>query len=236
MSSDAKAPRPDPSDAVVIGEPQWLRVASWIVCPLLGAALAWLLTRADDWYLGLSWAPFRGPVRLFADIPEPAASLVAAAAGLVLGTAFAAVWERERVTVTVARDQVEVRRMGAHHVLSRDEVDSVFFGAKHLVLLGTGGTELVRESVDEKGEVFRHAFQAQGWPWTGDDPHADAYAMWVPGAVGVPPVAGPLLAARQEALDAKKSDDAKEIRSELLRLGVVVRDEKTRQYWRLVQR
>ncbi|WP_461080953.1 CysS/YqeB C-terminal domain-containing protein [Streptomyces deserti] len=36
--------------------------------------------------------------------------------------------------------------------------------------------------------------------------------------------------------DLRPAEDARELRRELLRLGVVVRDEGKRQYWRVVQR
>jgi cysteinyl-tRNA synthetase len=49
----------------------------------------------------------------------------------------------------------------------------------------------------------------------------------VPGVDGLPPGADALLTARE-----KNSDDADELRAELARLGVVVRDEKGKQYWR----
>ncbi|PSK63604.1 hypothetical protein B0E53_04446 [Micromonospora sp. MH33] len=43
-----------------------------------------------------------------------------------------------------------------------------------------------------------------------------------------------MLRARQRAVDAGRGGEAAELRGELARLGVVVRDEGKRQYWRLV--
>ncbi|WP_420708742.1 CysS/YqeB C-terminal domain-containing protein [Streptomyces sp. NRRL S-1813] len=50
----------------------------------------------------------------------------------------------------------------------------------------------------------------------------------------MPDAANAFLKARQGALEKKgpSDDDTRELRAELARLGVVVRDEKGRQYWR----
>nr|WP_258545163.1 hypothetical protein [Micromonospora provocatoris] len=65
-------------------------------------------------------------------------------------------------------------------------------------------------------------------------PHRDAYRRWVEGLPGLPPGADALLRARQRALDGGHDGEARELHGELARLGVVVRDEGKRQYWRLV--
>jgi len=41
--------------------------------------------------------------------------------------------------------------------------------------------------------------------------------------------------ARQEALEKGNSENAAELRAELIRLNMVARDEKKHQYWRLVR-
>ncbi|MEU8916541.1 CysS/YqeB C-terminal domain-containing protein [Streptomyces nigrescens] len=54
---------------------------------------------------------------------------------------------------------------------------------------------------------------------------------------GLPQGANALLKARAQLLDKKSStEDLRELREELARVGVVVRDEKRQQYWRLNQR
>jgi len=51
---------------------------------------------------------------------------------------------------------------------------------------------------------------------------------------GLPEGAGALLRARAQALEKRKDREVAELRRELGRLGVVVRDEKRRQYWRTI--
>jgi hypothetical protein len=48
----------------------------------------------------------------------------------------------------------------------------------------------------------------------------------------LPQAADAFLRARARALKDDKTDDVAELRDELARLGVVVRDEKKKQYWR----
>ncbi|MFI8832567.1 hypothetical protein ACIGPN_16200 [Streptomyces afghaniensis] len=80
----------------------------------------------------------------------------------------------------------------------------------------------------------RHPRRAR-LPLGGEDPYRAEFRRWVPGTPGLPEGADALLRARAQA---RKSDDdaedARELRRELLRLGVVVRDEEKRQYWRIV--
>jgi hypothetical protein len=58
------------------------------------------------------------------------------------------------------------------------------------------------------------------------------YRRWVPDTPDLPIGADALLKARQRALDSDQGGDVAELRDELARLGVVVRDEAKRQYWR----
>jgi hypothetical protein len=54
----------------------------------------------------------------------------------------------------------------------------------------------------------------------------------VPGLPELPATAHALLAARQKAVDSGDDSDKRELRSELGRLGYVIRDDRKRQYWR----
>ena len=58
-----------------------------------------------------------------------------------------------------------------------------------------------------------------------------------PGQVlpGLPPAANALLTARARAKEKKAEDDLAEMRGELMSLGVIVRDEKARQYFRVAE-
>jgi len=79
------------------------------------------------------------------------------------------------------------------------------------------------------------AFRKHGYPWSDDgDPHRDQYRRWVPDMPDLPASANALLKARELALQKKDKTDAEDLRKELARLGYVVREEGTRQYWRKI--
>ncbi|MFE6237140.1 hypothetical protein [Cellulosimicrobium sp. NPDC057862] len=76
------------------------------------------------------------------------------------------------------------------------------------------------------------AFRSHGWPWHDDDPWADEFRRWVPGDPSLPPSADAVLRARAAMLRSDKTADAAELRRELARLDVVVRDVDKVQHWR----
>jgi len=115
-------------------------------------------------------------------------------------------------------------------------VAAVFLDGKDLVVLGPDTAELARERTDHGADRLRGAFEAHGYRWCDADPHRDAFQRWVDGMPGLEQHAQAVLRARRTALEAKDTDDGAELRAELARLGVVVREEGHRQYWRPVPR
>ncbi|MFJ8577302.1 hypothetical protein [Micromonospora sp. NPDC093277] len=209
-------------------------VVMWVGFPLLGAGLGMALTAASGWLADLPWVPFQGWFELLARLPAerayPGGAGVTALAGLVL--AYLGV--RERLTVTVGPTEVRLHRDGHGRDIARTAVTGVFLDDKALVLLDADGAELARERSDLDHGGLRAAFTGQGWPWRDHDPYEAAYRRWVEGLPGLPAGAEAVLRARQRALDGGKGGEARELRGELARLGVVVRDESKRQYWRLI--
>lgn len=225
----AAAPR---GDETVVEEPAWWRDLVWIGFPLLGAAAGWLLKSVAGWVASLPWVPFQGPFRLVASVSEQATAgplVLGAAAGLVLAYLTLQDW----LTVTVADDRVTMARGGSARGVERASVSAVFLDGKQLVLLGPATEELAREASDLEADALSAAFLAHRYPWRADgDPFKAAYRRWVEDEPELPAGANALLKARARALDKGDGDDAAELRTELAKLGVVVREEKKRQYWR----
>ncbi|MGY0002983.1 YqeB family protein [Micromonospora sp. I033] len=221
-------------EAVVVSGGAGELVLMWAGFPLLGAGLGAALTAGAGWVADLPWFPFQGWFALLdrwpAERSYPVGAGVAALAGLVL----AFLGTRERLTVTVGRASVRLHRDGHGRDVARAGVAGVFLDGKALVLLDAAGGELARERSDLGPAGLRAAFAGQGWPWVEQDPYGAAYRRWVEGLPGLPARADALLRARQRAVDGDRGGEAVELRGELARLGVVVRDEGKRQYWRLV--
>jgi hypothetical protein len=184
----------------------------------------------------LEWAPFQGPFRLVASVGEPQASIGAFAIGAVAGLVLSGMAVNDNLDVHVSDSDARLKRGGKPDLrLARAEVVGVFNDAKHLVLLGPGGAEIAREKNDLPQDEIGQAFHAHGWPWLPGDPHAGQYRRFVDDDPDLPPAANTMLKARAIAVSKDDSHDLAELRAELAKLGVVVRDEKKRQYWRLVK-
>ncbi|MDQ2585732.1 YqeB family protein [Saccharothrix yanglingensis] len=222
--------------ATVVAEPGRQVGLVWAGFPLAGAGVLFGLKSIAGWVAGLSWAPMQGPFRLVASIPEPWGTVGSLGAGLVLGLVVSAIAAHERLTVEVFNEGVELERGGKTRNFDRTLVSGVFLDGKKLVLLGVDTGELVRESHDLDAGALADAFQTHGYQWLDGDPYAADYRRWVSGTPDLPPGADALLKVRADALRKDDGEDAAQLREELARLGVVVReDKKKRQFWRLTR-
>ncbi|MEV0675483.1 hypothetical protein AB0I60_03065 [Actinosynnema sp. NPDC050436] len=224
-----------PSGVTVV-DPPWLSAVMWFGFPVLGAAAVYAVKLLAGLLLTLPWVPFEGPLRLVDSVPEPWGTVGAIALGAVAGLVLAVIGKHESLSVSVDRHEVVLDRGEDTTAVPAERVDAVFLDGKQLVLLGHRQEELAREQSDLRPVELAEAFRGQGFRWLDADPHHDAFRRWVPGTPGLPIGADALLKARDRALRGKDKSmkDARELRAELARLGVVVRDRKERQYWRLV--
>lgn len=223
------------TDETVVRDSIWVGLLMWVGFPVAGALVGLGLKSIAGWLAGLSWVPFQGVFKVAASAPEPWATIGALVIGAVAGVVLALIGAHEALQLTVSDTRAKLRRMDVPTEADRADVTSVFLDGKHLVLQGKGGEELGREKSDLQAKKVRAAFVAHGYAWSDDgDPFKDQYRLWVEDLPDLPPGANPLLKARGKALDKDEASDLRELRSELLKLGVVVREEKKRQYVRVV--
>ena len=215
---------------VRVGEHASVRLIRWVGLPVAGVAVGGLLALLAEWLVTLAWVPFRGPLELYDSIPDPWGPVGALGLGLIGGTLLALIAHGERLAVTVSPDRVRLDGDEYTATFERADVTAVFVDGGKLVVLGRDTGELARRPSELDRRELAAAFTEHGFPWREEDPHAGEYRLWVPDMEGLPPGANALLAARAKKLG---DDDAKEMRAELVKLGVVVRDDKRRQYWRL---
>ncbi|BCJ58313.1 YqeB family protein [Micromonospora endophytica] len=207
----------------------------WAGIPVAGGLAGGLSAAAAGWVAGLPWAPAQGLFRWVDGLPDPYALGGGVAVGLLAGLVIGAIGTAERVRITVDGSRVRLRRGSTEREISRAQTRVVFVDGKDLVLLDADEGELARQPTDLPADQLAGAFRDNGWPWAQADPHREAYRRWVPGLPGLPDSADALLRARQEALEKERDADARELRTELGRYGVVVRDDGKRQYWRLTR-
>ncbi|HEX6351661.1 YqeB family protein [Actinophytocola sp.] len=218
-----------------INESKGVLVVRWAGLPVAGALVVLLLKLLVSWLLTLPWAPYRGLLKLVDSIPEPWATLGALAVGAAGGLVLSVMAHGERLAVAVSAERVVLEGDGYAGSFDRDDVAAVFVDKKHLVLLGHDTGELVRRPSELDVAGLKTVFTRHDYPWRDGDPHAGEYRRWVPDMEGLPPGANALLAVRAKKLGSLDDTEAKELRAELVKLGVVVRDSKSKQYWRLVR-
>ncbi|WP_399029558.1 hypothetical protein [Streptomyces sp. 15-116A] len=207
-----------------------------VVCVVCGAVVGWLATLLAKWLVTLKWAPLKGPAKLLTSIPEPGLTIGAVAVGALLGLLIGLIAVHESLSVRITDDQVVLTIRETSEEFAHGDIASAFRDGKQLVLLAPDGMELAREESGLPWDDLADAFTAHGYRWEAEDPHRDAWRRWVPGTPGLPEGADALLKARAKARERDDSGDTRELCRELRRLGVVVRDEKNRQYWRVPPR
>ncbi|MEU4547631.1 YqeB family protein [Nonomuraea dietziae] len=218
----------------VVAVPYSYRVLIWAGFPLLGVGAGWLLKVVVSWAATLSWIPFQRPVELLASLPEPQLTLGALALGAVAGLVLAFLAEQETVAIAVDDEHVQFTRGDTREEVRRADTAAVFLDGKQLVVQGHRTEELVRTHGDlPKAGAIQAAFREHGYPWVpGGDPYRSEFRRWADGHPDLDEASHAYLRARARALEKDQADDAAELRAELARIDVVVRDEGKRQYWR----
>ncbi|MFD8233665.1 hypothetical protein ACFV20_17530 [Streptomyces sp. NPDC059696] len=227
-----KSPRAQTGGATELAESAWAIVLFCVACGAAAGAVLPLLARL---LLALPWAPLEGPAELLTSVPEPALTLGTVALGVLSGLLLGFWGVHESLSVRVSATHVTLAVRDGSQEFPRAEVSACFRDGKQLVLVGPGGLELAREQCGLNWRRLADALTAHGYPWTERDPHHAEFRRWVPGTPGLPPGADALLVARAKTREDEHGAEARELRGELLRLGVVVRDEGKRQYVRVVR-
>jgi hypothetical protein len=216
----------------VVGLSRSDRLIVGVGAPVLGLLLGYALPRIADWGLKVPWKPLKAPFKVIASFEGTWLLVASLGAGLVigLGLAYAAVVESLKVTLT--DEQIRLDKDEKTRTLPRGEVDAVFLDGKYLVIIDRESRQLVRDKHESTPVKVAEAFRAHGYPWVESDPYAELYRRWVPDTPDLPPAVNAILAAREGVLRSKAAKDIAELRDEVQKLGFVVRDEGTRQYWR----
>ncbi|KZS47191.1 hypothetical protein AWU65_15280 [Paenibacillus glucanolyticus] len=208
------------------------RILIWTAPPILGAVVGWFLPAIADWATGLAWVPFQGPLELIASIQGPWVVILTANLGLIAGMLLSRIAVKESLALQLSDQEITFSLHEAKQTFAREEVSAVFLDGKQLVLLGAEGQELYRAKPEAKRAAVAEAFRSHGYSWRDSDPFADHYVRWVVDSPGLTPSMNALFLAREKALEMEEKEDAADLRRELSKLGITVRDEDSRQYWR----
>ncbi|MEV4003025.1 hypothetical protein [Actinomadura sp. NPDC049753] len=225
--------RSHPDAPTTLARSAWAQGTLYAAAAVLLAGVAWLLNPLANWLVGLERAPMRGPAELLVSIPEPWLTIGLVALGALGGTALIFFDSLEQTSVTVSGERVILERTGHFQEIARQQVGHVFRENDRLVLLGLKGEEIAREKCDLSARRLAAAFTEHGYAWVAGDPYEDEFRIWFPKTPELPELANALLAARADAMKSSDSGDSvKELRRELARIGIVIRDRGRQQYWR----
>lgn len=225
-----------PPTAITVAPSRSFHVVVWLGFPLAGALAGWLLALGLDTIVNLSWAPFQGPLRLVDDITGSWTLPVLLGLGVVIGLALALAAYGEVATVTVEPGAITITRGDAVQRVARGDAATVFAEGAHLVVQDMSGRRRALAPIgDLPIDRLRGALTSHGYTWTEADPFEEAFSRWVENAPALPVGADAILAARQRALDKGHDQDAEDFRLELDKVGIVVRDDGKRQFWRPVR-
>ncbi|MED0773615.1 DUF308 domain-containing protein [Bacillus siamensis] len=209
----------------------------FLVPPLLGLVIGWFLPVIAKWPVTLGWLPFHGPLEIIASFHGWKAAASTAVIGLIGGVWLTRAAFKESLVAVVTDSEVSLTIHNKESVFSKDSISGVFTDGKYLVLLGTEGQELFREKLEPAVEKAADAFRGHGYVWLGtEDPFKEEYKRWVPDMPDLEPGANALLKAREKALKQDETEDAKELKAEISKLGITVRDQGSRQYWRIYKK
>ncbi|GGG02634.1 hypothetical protein GCM10010912_54300 [Paenibacillus albidus] len=204
----------------------------WALISLAGLALGCFLPAIARWAAALSWIPFQGPLKLIASQEGLWLPILTGVLGLGGGLYLSHYVIKECLIAEVTGLEVAIRINGKEMTYDKSQLQACYLDGKELVLTGINGHELFREPMSSSSSRLASAFREHHFPWTEEDPYKDQFTLWVPDAPGLDPAVNALLKARKKALKKEETEDARAFRQELDRLGIAVRDEGIRQYWR----
>ncbi|GAB4057354.1 YqeB family protein [Catellatospora paridis] len=229
---------PNKTEAI---KPSRLRVSTrrvaglWATCVVIGAGLGWALRAVSEWAASVDGMPLRDWVSVLAKVPDPYGTVLCLLLGVGFGAEVARRTLKDSVAVSVQQDRVIWRAGSKSRRIARAEISAVYLdGVDDLVFLGTDTGELARANNNLNEDAVKQTFLRHGYPFFDADPHLEQFMRWVEDLPELSATANALLKARQKALADNAADDAAELRADLAKLGVIVRQNDDRQFYRLV--
>jgi len=206
-----------------------------LVPMVLGGLIGWFIPVIADWLLKLPVVPWEGLIEFIASLNSFWVSIAATIIGITVGVLLTLTIFEESLEVTITYDNLQLKLGDKVDIIDKKDISTIYIENKQLIILGKNSNELYREIFETKIDTVRETFRTYKYPWKEKDPFKKEYQRWVLGHPDFPEKLNALLYAREHALKEDKKKDAKHLREDLAKLGVVIRDEKNRQYVRLVK-
>jgi hypothetical protein len=219
--------------ATVLGFNKFEKALVLIIPMAAGGLIGWFLPVLAKWMLKLPIVPVEKLFALIASSTSIWISIGAAVIGIAGGVLLTVIIFDENLEVTVSDYAVQLKVRDKTTTIGKKDITAVYMEKKQLVFLGQKSEELFREAVEAKVDAACEAFQQHHYPWAEKDPYESQYQRWVLGHPDFSEKANAFLYARETALKEDKKKDAKYLREDLARLGIVIKDERNGQYVRV---
>lgn len=154
--------------------------------------------------------------------------------GVVIGIYLAKMLLRESPIISISNHNIDIDNDLESLTFIRDEIQDIYYDDDELVIISSSGHELLRESYDIKKETLKKAFRNHSYPFNLLDPYKACFKLWSASVDELSPPGNALMKARALAIKNIDEEEIIDIREELSKLGVIVKDNDTKQYWRFV--
>jgi len=206
-----------------------------LVPMILGGLIGWFIPVIADWLLKLPVVPWEGLIEFIASLNNFWVSIVATIIGIIVGILLTIIIFEESLEVTITYENLHLKLGDKIDTIDKKDISAIYLEDKQLIILGKNSNQLYREVLETKIDTVRETFRTYEYPWKEKDPFEKEYQRWVLGHPDFPEKVNALLYAREHALKEDKKTDAKYLREDLAKLGVVIRDERNSQYVRLIK-
>lgn len=206
-----------------------------IIPPILGAILGWFMPTIASWAIKIPFIPFSGVLEWIAATESPWHPIITVVLGVIAGLVFVYYAFSESLKITITDEEVSLSIEGKVTVIHQSEVSAIYMEGKSLVILNNEGNELFRGQPESKQDSISEAFRHHMYSWKDADPFDNQYQRWIADHPDFPPHINSLLSARERAIQKEETEEMDVLRKDLVKEGIVIRDEGKRQYVRMVR-
>lgn len=205
-----------------------------MIIPILMAVIFYYLPSVVQWIEMIPFLSDNQLINFITGIESSWLNRGLAILGFITGVFLSIFIFTEILKLEVNRDHVVVDIFDKKSEIRKSDIQSVFKEGKKLVIIGKDGFELLRQETDYSTAKLENTFQKFHYPWVREDPYINEFFKWTAGHDELSDTANAILYERRQA---KRDDDEKKVKNlknDLMELGIVVKDSNNSQFVRVV--
>lgn len=162
-------------------------------------------------------------------------SVILLCVGIVVGLLLSLTVYKEALKISINDQELWIKKDDDAKIIKKSEIQGIFMEGNQVIIMGRQGQELLREKTDIKKEEVRKTFQSHDYPWYEEDPYINEFHLWTLDDQILGEKANSILYERRNALREGDKKKAKDLKTDLHELGVVVKDQGENQYVRKIK-